>query len=205
MPFTEVYVDMDGVVADWHLQAARTIRQIDPHMPDPIEMAEAYDKGEALCRFTSHAAFWPRVTDPSWWLTIPDCSERLPCLPVLDLFECIRQELQPSSVTVLTALPEPRRNHPAGALAAAAAASGKLSWLKARMGLKFHDVALVAKTLKPRFAHPQALILDDNLGTCQAFIERGGAAIEYYAPRATPTALVAALHAAKPGHITRFL
>lgn len=190
MSITRVYFDMDGVVADWTLQAALTIFKRNPASGSPMDIAALMDNGSEIADFLPASTFWPYTADSAWWENIPDVFQRFDAPSAPRLWELAADAFPGAIFTFLTALPF-STNH--------SAADGKMRWLKARFGEKFNDAILCPKRAKADVAGQDRLLIDDDLDNVRHFTEAGGAAILYDPRRATEDALRHAMAHVKPG------
>jgi len=164
---TRIFLDLDGVLADWASSAIRL------HDHDPISILAAWPagtcdladvlgmSGNAMWRpiDAAGAAFWAELVPLPWMRELYHA-----CTTV-------------APTTILTA-PSKHRS----------AASGKTAWLQRHFGWDFRDYLIGPD--KASCARRGAVLIDDRDDGCKAFEAEGGHAIVFPQPWNSEHALV---------------
>lgn len=143
-----IYLDMDGVIADFTSAILARFGIYDYH-PRKWDFYEdlGIKKRQFFAACASHE-FWVNIPETPWAMRLYNALSRY------------------APVTIAT--------HPTHS---PESLSGKVEWLQERFGNEFGDYMLCGGGSKHLLAAPSALLIDDNEEYCEAFQDRGGAAI----------------------------
>jgi 5'(3')-deoxyribonucleotidase len=144
---TRIFLDQDGVLANWQQHVFDTF---DVASPTHIQRAE-YDTWKC-CGFTTENDFWRKLDEygDEWWANIP------PFEYTQDLWQLCNR-IAPTCILTKTG-PNP------------SAASGKMKWIDKH--LNTHNFLM--GRVKRFCAGPQALLIDDKEKNCMDFVKHGG-------------------------------
>lgn len=160
MKIKKIYLDMDGVLADW-CDAICELHGKDNPYSKP-EAAGIWDI-EDLLGMTPEQLWKP--ADHAFWESIPKCSTADWLVNVSVLL------VKPSNVHILTSPVRKER----GEEAHAACLAGKRSWIEKHFPILKDRV--VFEKMKERHAEPGALLIDDKSSNVEKFIKAGGMGI----------------------------
>jgi hypothetical protein len=156
MTINRIFLDLDGVLADW-ASAAIIACGYDPKQvldgwpPGTYELADVLGiSGNAMWRAVDArgAAFWAELEPLPW------------CADLMDMCQAI------APTTILTS---PSKDP--------AAAAGKTRWLQSVFGRDFRGYLIGPD--KRSCARAGAVLIDDHDGNCKAFRDAGGRAIVF--------------------------
>lgn len=153
----KIWLDMDGVVANWLKSAANTLG-IDLRRSD---IREQIKDGKRMENFVGgDSKMWPKIDakGEAWWENM----EKLPWAD--DLINLLKKETKE-----LSFLSSPS-NSPI-------CYSGKIKWVKKNYPDMERDLFLACK--KYRCASSDSLLIDDTAKKCKKFRENGGHAFEW--------------------------
>ena len=156
MAIKRIFLDLDGVLADWTSAAIRVLG----HEPEQVYAAwppGVCDVQDALG--ISGNALWAAVNGAGHKMW----SDLEPFEWCGDLFALCESK---APTTILTASSRDPKS-----------ASGKLAWMQSVFGTKFRNYLIGPD--KPACAYPGAVLIDDRDDGCKAFIAAGGAAIVF--------------------------
>lgn len=167
MSITAIYVDLDGVLADFVSSA------LEAHDQDPSEKLREWPPGEydaisKLCGVDSEEEFWAGVNNfkPSWQGNggVPGAClwQNLKPYPWADLLWNLCEERAPTWV-----MTSPARSP--------GSAFGKIEWLQKWKGDAFRRYVIAPN--KAHLGKPGALLIDDDPKNVKKWIAQGGQAI----------------------------
>jgi hypothetical protein len=158
MTTMRVFIDIDGVLADFH----GGVRQLFPDLPtDDAWPAGEYSFAKVL-GFSANV-FWSRIDEggPAWWAGLE---------PYPWAFDLVRAAAELGEITLATSPTLSEASH-----------AGKLRWINKHFGAGFRGYAMIACG-KQILARPDALLIDDRDGPIDAFAAAGGNAIRFPRP-----------------------
>lgn len=167
-----VYLDMDGVIADFVAAAAPLFGSDPDEVKNKVSQSGAWGIKQHLTPPVSQEDFWKVVNDlgEPFWTEMPAFRWHL------DLFDACRR-VSGGRTIICTA---PSRSP--------ASVSGKLRWMQKHHGVEFRDFIFIPR--KELLAGPGAVLIDDRKRNVDRFIQAGGAALHFDSTWADPVGRV---------------
>lgn len=155
-PINRIFLDLDGVLADWASDAIRAHGR-DPHDVFGGWEPGVYDLADALG--VSSTEMWKPVNEAGadFWANLRPYPW---CHALMDM--CV-------SIAPTTILTSPSKDP--------SAASGKTRWLQAQFGNDFRSYLIGPD--KVSCARPGAVLIDDADKNCEVFLSAGGNAVVF--------------------------
>ena len=171
-----VMLDLDGVAADFNYGLASTL--LSTRSTDFDAALTSLDAGAAWTAVFDmpDAKVWDVIDGygDQWWVDLPEVADRFPnCPRLLRLYDYADEVAD--RVSILTALPYSSNC----ATAAAHAASGKIRWVRHRLGSSFDNIVLCRRADKELLSAAGRVLVDDYAANCKSWVTAGGGAIHF--------------------------